>query len=221
MMKNSYKLIAYDLCPYVHRVLTLIKYLDIHCDIDYIDLQNKPDWFLKLCPTGKVPTLIVNYNILFESSAINEYLNETTGGGLLPSDPITRAKNRAWTDFGSSLIMQHTSLFNQTTAEDFKAAKDRFNHTLSFVEQEIKEGPLFNGKEFTLIDAAYAPLFLKIEILEKHYPLKLLDNTPKLSRWSQTLLETPCVKQMIPEGFEDKLVARIKSTDNYIGLINK
>jgi glutathione S-transferase len=36
---------------------------------------------------------------LFESSAINEYLDETIAPRLHPEDPVQRAINRAWTDY--------------------------------------------------------------------------------------------------------------------------
>ena len=36
---------------------------------------------------------------LFESNAINEYLDETIAPRLHPDDPVQRAINRAWTDY--------------------------------------------------------------------------------------------------------------------------
>ena len=75
-------------------------------DIEYIDLANKPDWFLKLSPLGKVPILIVNENdVLFESAVINEYLDEVVGVKTLSSDPLEKAKERAWIEYSSSLLM--------------------------------------------------------------------------------------------------------------------
>ncbi|HET7524620.1 MAG TPA: glutathione S-transferase N-terminal domain-containing protein [Burkholderiaceae bacterium] len=41
-----------------------------------VDLANKPDWFLRLSPTGKTPMLLVHGHALFESAAICEYLDE-------------------------------------------------------------------------------------------------------------------------------------------------
>ena len=65
----------------------------------YIDLRDKPDWFLQISPHGKVPVLSVDGVPLFESNAIAEYLDETVAPRLHPEDPLKRARNRAWTDF--------------------------------------------------------------------------------------------------------------------------
>src|SRR3546814_7073164 len=64
-----------------------------------IDLRDKPDWFLRISPHGKVPVLSVDGVPLFESNAIAEYLDDVVAPRLHPEDPIKRARNRAWTDF--------------------------------------------------------------------------------------------------------------------------
>ncbi len=43
----------------------------------YIDLADKPDWFLAISPLGKVPLLQVDDAVIFESAVILEYLEET------------------------------------------------------------------------------------------------------------------------------------------------
>lgn len=52
--------------------------------VRYIDLQAKPAWFLALNPRGTVPVLIADGVVLTESSAINEFLDETHPPRLLP-----------------------------------------------------------------------------------------------------------------------------------------
>ena len=68
-------------------------------DVTYIDLRQKPEWFLEISPHGKVPVLVVDDQPLFESNAIAEFLDETVEPRLHPADPIKRARHRAWTDF--------------------------------------------------------------------------------------------------------------------------
>lgn len=46
-------------------------------------------------PQGLVPTLDIDGESLTQSLAIIEYLNETRRGGLLPADPLGRAKVRS------------------------------------------------------------------------------------------------------------------------------
>ncbi|MEE8212846.1 MAG: glutathione S-transferase family protein, partial [Acidiferrobacterales bacterium] len=94
------RLISFELCPYVQRcVMTLLEKGVAH-DIDYVDLSDRPDWFVELSPLGKVPVLEVTRDdgskvVLFESVVINEYLDEVTEGSMLPADPLDRAHSRA------------------------------------------------------------------------------------------------------------------------------
>ena len=41
-----------------------------------VDVRNKPDWFLALSPSGKVPVLKRDDCTVFDSVVINEYLDE-------------------------------------------------------------------------------------------------------------------------------------------------
>ena len=46
----------------------------VEFDVTYVNLRDKPEWFLKLSPHGKVPVLQVGDEVLFESNAIVRYL---------------------------------------------------------------------------------------------------------------------------------------------------
>ena len=83
--------------------MILLRAKEIEFDVTYINLLDKPDWFLEISPHGKVPVLKVDEEILFESNAIAEYLDEVVPPRLHPEDPLNRAKNRAWTDFVPTL----------------------------------------------------------------------------------------------------------------------
>ena len=49
---------------------------DVEFEVTFINLLEKPDWFLKISPHGKVPALKIGEDI-FESNAIAEFLDET------------------------------------------------------------------------------------------------------------------------------------------------
>ena len=96
-------LISHKLCPYVQRAVIALEELNIDYQRVDIDLDSPPDWFLKLSPLGKVPLLMVdNETLLFESAVIAEYVNERGAGGLLASDALPRARQRAWIEFASA-----------------------------------------------------------------------------------------------------------------------
>ncbi len=99
-------LVSHHLCPYVQRAATAADEKGIALRREFIDLSAKPDWFLALSPTGKVPLLRVGGAVLFESAVTCEYLDETSPGGptLLPADPLERARHRAWVEFASATL---------------------------------------------------------------------------------------------------------------------
>src|SRR5688572_7698813 len=99
-MPSRYKLCSFKTCPWVQRAAIVLQEKKIPYDIDYIDANNRPAWFLAISPHSKVPVLQVDdRHALFESNAIAEYLDETAAPRLHPEDPIERARNRAWTDY--------------------------------------------------------------------------------------------------------------------------
>ena len=44
------KLISLKICPFVQRVAALLEVKQISYEIEYIDLDNTPDWFLEISP---------------------------------------------------------------------------------------------------------------------------------------------------------------------------
>ncbi len=56
---SQYKLLSFDVCPYVHRSVITLKEKGVPYDIEYIDLGDPPGWFLAASPLGKVPILFV------------------------------------------------------------------------------------------------------------------------------------------------------------------
>ena len=120
------RLISFKLCPYVQRSVIILREKGIDYDITYIDLANKPDWFLKISPRGKVPVVEVDGTPLFESSAINEFLDETCPPPLHPADPLRRAHNRAWVEIANDLTGSQFMYATKQTEGEFRPFYDNF-----------------------------------------------------------------------------------------------
>ena len=54
----------------MQRAVILMRAKNVDFEVTYIDLRDKPDWFLEISPHGKVPVLKLDDDILFESNAI-------------------------------------------------------------------------------------------------------------------------------------------------------
>ena len=155
----------------------------------YIDLREKPDWFLDISPHGKVPVLSVGGRPLFESNAIAEFLDEMVPPRLHPEDPFKRARNRAWTDFvpdfSASLGGVYYAGDDTALANGIEVARGRLARLEEALARERgNDGPYFNGAELCLVDAAYAPFLRRYAFVETRLGCGLLDEFPLVQAWS-------------------------------------
>lgn len=216
------ELISFNLCPFVQRsVITLLE-KGIDFKITYIDLAHRPAWFMKISPLGKVPVLRVGDAVIFESAVINEYIDEANPPPLHPADPLRRAENRAWIEFGSGLI---NSQYEMMVAKDKATFDDKCREIaekLAQVEAQLpNHGPFFNGAKFSLVEAAYAPVFMRFAILEQHLTPQKFITTPCLKTWCHAMLARPAVQQSVIPGFAGLLVDYLRMGNFYISSIIK
>jgi len=205
------ELVSFDICPFVQRSVITLKRKHIHHDITYIDLKNKPEWFNQLSPLGKVPLLKIDDHLLFESAVINEYLDEISGGDLMPELPIEKAKVRAWTEFSSQLIMDSFLLSVTKSDDEFKAKQVAIRNKLEHLENSLSdEGPYFLGEKFTLVDTSIAPFFTRLFILKNHFDIHLTDGLTKVEKLGKTLVDLEEVKTSVKADFEEKFIQYIQ-----------
>ena len=192
-----YKLVSFDVCPYVQRSVITLQEKGVPYEIEYIDLNNKPEWFMQLSPLGKVPILIIEDTVIFESATINEYLDEIAPGRKLqPSDPLQRAHNRAWIEFTSTVLVTRNQMQHAKTEQETRRLAAIVNGQLARLEEQIDNGPFFNGNDFSLVDAAAAPLFQRLAwLLELAPDLGVFNDLPKVTAWSAALLQRESVKR--------------------------
>ncbi|UCZ57678.1 glutathione S-transferase family protein [Desulfurispirillum indicum] len=194
------ELISFKLCPFVQRAVIVLRHKNIDFDVTYIDLQNKPEWFLKLSPTGRTPVLKVGDEVLFESAVIVEYLDEVTPPSLHPADPLIKAQNRAWMEFMGEIQRRIHGLYTASEESLFEQHRVAILGDLARLEAVYRGGTFFNGEEFNLIDAVMAPLCLRLELLREFTGMGLLENCPRLQQWSAVLLEMEAVRlSVVPE----------------------
>lgn len=225
-MPQRLRLISHKLCPYVQRAVIVATEKAIPIERVDIDLANKPDWFLAISPTGKVPVLEVIddrgvAHILFESAVIAEYLDEISRQRLLPADPLERARERAWIEFASAVLANIGQLYSAPTPGSFEAARLTLDRRLSNLEAEIA-GPWFGGERFGLVDAAFAPAFRYIDIFELRAGNGLIERLPNLARWTTALAERPSVIGAVPTDYEERLLKFVAAKHSHLaGLLSE
>ena len=210
------RLISFKVCPFVQRSVILLKEKGVDYDIEFIDVYDPPAWFLKLSPTGKVPVMEVDGTVLFESAVINEYIDEVYAPSLHPADPLKKAQNRAWMEYTSPLYMGTFNLLMAKTEEDADAAQTEIIKTLTGLEAAKQHKPWFNGDNFSLVDIAAAPFFVRADFFKQHCDLDLLADFPRLQEWSDQLLARQSVLESKVEGFEQMLLGRMVSNESFL-----
>ena len=192
----SLKLVSYKACPFVQRVAITLQYKGVDYDIEYIDLGNPPDWFLAASPLKKVPILIVDDTVIFESAVINEYIDEAYQPTLQPKDLLLKAKNRSWVEFSNNISLYTFQLTIKEGKIDFETVLEELLDDFDRVEEYLWAKPFFNGKQFSLVDASYAPIFQRLNFLEQIYkPIIIKDRYPRLINWKKNLLSLKAVKE--------------------------
>ncbi|WP_299347459.1 glutathione S-transferase family protein [uncultured Maritalea sp.] len=216
----NYKLISFPLCPYVQRALIVLAEKDVPFERIDIDLANKPDWFLKLSPLGKVPVLQADDNVLFESQVIAEYLDEVTPGSLHPTDPLQKAKHRAWIEFASQTLATLWGLYTAETQEVFETKRKELLEKFARVDEQV-EGRFFAGDNFHLVDGVWGTVFRYIQTFETLGDFDFYQGSEKLRTWHNAVLARQSVIDAAPSNYNDQLLAFVKKRDGYLATLVK
>jgi glutathione S-transferase len=191
------------MCPFAHRSrLTLIEKGIPFKQIE-IDLLNKPANFLEISPYGKVPLLKHGDNRVWESTIINEYLDETfPKPALLPKDPIQRAHARIWINFADTrLFATSAKLLYSGEPQQYPLFQKELAQHLLFIEeralQNVSEmSPYWLGSEISLVDLTFYPWFEQLNVLEHFRGFKLPAGLDRLKQWRAAVANRESVKSI-------------------------
>ena len=211
MSKPSLTLVSHHLCPYVQRAAIALAEKGVAFERVAIDLAAKPDWFRAISPLGKVPLLIVRQTdgseaVLFESSVICEFIEETQAGARLhPADALERARHRGWMEFGSAVL---SDLWGFETAKDattYEAKRQALIAKFATIEAALGDGPYFSGPAFSLVDAVFAPVFRYFDVFDTIAPTGVFEGLPRVMAWRRALAARPSVRAAVTEDYGARL----------------
>ena len=195
--------------------MIVLRAKQVDFDVTYINLSDKPDWFLEISPHGKVPVLSVDEQPLFESNAIAEFLDEMVEPRLHPADPIKRARNRAWTDFAPDFASGLSGVYWTKSKDEIDEKLEVAVKRVAKLEEALSveregSGPYFNGDTLSLVDAAYAPFLQRFASVEARLHTGLLGAFPLVQAWSDAILANERVIGSVPANFEDEFIASMQ-----------
>jgi glutathione S-transferase len=213
MEMRSLELISNHLCPFTQRAAIQLAEKGAAYEHVYIDLADKPAWFSRISPLGKVPILRMGDDTLFESTVICEFLEETVPGqSLHPADPLAKARHRTWIEFASAIIADIFGFYTAPDAPAFERKKGDLRAKFSRLDGHLGAGPYFAGKNFYLVDAAFAPIFRLFDTFDQISDFKIFDGTRRIRAYRTALAERQSVQQAVvadyARRFEDYLAQR-------------
>ena len=172
-------------------------------EVDMIARAHRGPAYLALNPYGRVPTLEEDGFVLYESTAILDYLEATH-----PTPPLVPADAR-----GRALVSMHMKLCDiqmarQTGTIIFPKRflpKDRWDETamaqakkeiekhLAIVETQLAGKAYLVGNQYSLAEVCYTPF---VEFL----PLMEITPPPTVAAWVQHMLERPSAQETKAAG---------------------
>ncbi|HEY5623777.1 MAG TPA: glutathione S-transferase family protein [Gammaproteobacteria bacterium] len=218
MKTPELELVSHHLCPYVQRTAIALLENDVRFRRRYVDLAAKPDWFVKLSPLGKVPLLVVGgKTVLFESAAIAEFVNDVNGGSLLSRDPLERSRQRAWIEFASNVIGDIGRLYTAHSDGAYAQARGVLDDRWRTLEPNLGGGPYFAGREFSLVDAAFGPMFRYFEVIDPLTETNSFEKYDRVNAWRDALSARPSVRSAVMSDYPERLKTFLAGKSSVVG----
>lgn len=156
-----------------------------------VDLKNKPKDLLELNPYGKVPVLVDDDAVIYESAIIDEYLEEKyPDPPLMPKDPAARARVRIWVDFCNNRLQ--AAAHELRYGSDPEKAKKQIREHLSILDRQMKDQEYIAG-DYSLADITFIPFFTR----QDRYGVTVDGSVPHVKRWMERLLARPAVSSTL------------------------
>jgi len=162
--------------------------------VDFATNEQKSDWYVKLNPNGRIPTLVDDGFALFESGAILIYLAEKTGR-FLPRDVQGRSRVIQWVMFQMSAVgpmMGQANVFLRYFPEKIQPAIDRYQREVTrlfgILDRQLAAHEYIAG-DYSIADMALWPWVSGYE-----WSGVSIQEFTNLQRWLAQVGERPAVQ---------------------------
>ena len=168
-------------------------------------LEQKQDWYVKLNPNGRIPTIVDRDNddfAVFESGAILIYLAEKTGR-LLPKDVKGRSLVIQWLMFqmgGIGPMMGQANVFYRYAPEKIPFAIDRYHRECRRLFEVLDKQ--LAGQEYLAGDYSIADIANWSWVHTYPWSGVEIDGLDNLKRWLDAIAARPAVERgrLVPQA---------------------
>jgi glutathione S-transferase len=192
-------------CPFGQKVRIALAEKGLTYDLVQVDItkgENRHPDFFRLNPFGRVPVLVDEDTTIYDSTIINEYLEDE-----YPEPPILppvgasaqRARARRLEDFAdTSFTPQVGQLMAELGKPDAERSAERLQRlnqaverVLDYLNQELA-GAQFLAGDFSVAEIAFIPRLLVLPNLG----IEAGTNRPNIDGWIKRLLERPSLRNL-------------------------
>ncbi len=171
--------------------------MDEDVDLREIDLRDKPDEFVQLSPTGKVPMLVEDDFVLYESQVINDYLIEDLGWtDAYASDRKLRYRQKvSMKQWDSTVLGPYYS--GLSDPEQLQEAREDIMPELKYLSEVVRAS---GGRTESAFAFHFAPFWARMNWLEEHSDLPSWVRTVDgLADWLDGAVEEPVIQETLPD----------------------
>jgi len=197
----SLKLYVFPPSPRAFKVLLAAHQLGVDYQLCLVDLtkgEQRTPSFLALNPNGRMPVLDDDGFVLWESSAIVEYLASKAGGAWLPRETRDRLAMTKWLYWESNHWDPACAIFvferlvkpffdlGETSESEIARGETAFHRLAGVLNGELEKHRYVTGDSLTIADLSIASALSVAERV--NYPL---ENYRAIQRWHADLKTMP------------------------------
>lgn len=197
------ELYDYPDCPFCQKVRVVLAEKELEYKTRFVDLrkgEQKTAEFLKLNPYGKVPVLVDEDLVVYDSTIINEYLEEEyPHPPLLPADSAGRARARLREDFcDNSFLPPALNVLQELSKPEAERDLERLKRYQAEIQRGLAriesylEGKEYLVGDFSLADIAFVP---RVLILGR-MGIEVDPRLRQVSAWIERLRQRPSVQKL-------------------------
>ncbi|KAL5233998.1 hypothetical protein ACI65C_001408 [Semiaphis heraclei] len=191
---GSLRFYSMRFCPYAQRVQLVLNAKGILHDTVFINLSDKPEWFLNIFSAGKVPALIYENKFLSESLLLADFLDEQyPEPPLHDNNPLQKILDKLVIESFGKVGTAFYKLM-MTTKEIEKNNFDELVNSLIPIETELAErgSTFFGGNKPSMVDYMIWPWFERLDAINPFshgaFVIPFESKFPRLTKWKSLMI---------------------------------
>ena len=218
-MKPEIQLVSYKICPYVQRVRFALEEVRMPYSIRFINpYEPKPEWFLELSESGKVPMLLVNNRVIVNSADILDFINDYSGNVLLPEKPDSLKNTRL---IISKIEHYHACLrlvYSVNVIEEYTVAINSFKQEMISLERQLND-PYLDLNEINMLSFYYAPLLKLSDIVGELVDEDFIEHSGKLALWKDRIISADSYVKAMEDDYLSELMVFFKAKQSVLSAL--